>query len=146
MTGKANQAMLFVVFVFWMTIIYDHWLFYLVMMNEIDVATKALASGSREEQEAAKNLWSKSEQEVLGRQGKDEDKCSCCRWNHRCCLEKSLCNCVRRNKMNYDQFKKGPFDDFVALIDSCCDPGHDQDLEQSSDKSGPPSDLAASND
>ena len=117
--------MLLVVFGFWMRIIYDHWCFYLVMMNEIDVATKALASGSREEQEKAKSLWSKSEQEVLGRQGKDEDKCSCCRWNHKGCLEKSLCNCVRRPKMNYDEFKKGPFDEFVALLDASCDTGHD---------------------
>ena len=65
-TTLLNRASLFIVVVFWLRILFDHFCFYLVMMEDKEVELTALSKGTNK-----RDAFSIEEQEILAKQGKE---------------------------------------------------------------------------
>ena len=99
-------AVLGLVIFHFLRIMYQHFLIYLVQMEKLKKKIERLADGMDE------SGFNSVEQKHIVKY-KDDDRCGVCRWNHRSCLEKLLCNCCRKKKYDYDSYVEGPFADFI---------------------------------
>jgi len=60
-------------------------------------------------------LTSEKDKKILSKQGNEEDCLKCLRWNHASCLV-CCANCCQKDKLTYDEFKAGPFEDYVTFL------------------------------
>ena len=89
-----NLAIMGLVVFHFLRIMYQHFLIYLVQMHKLKTRIDSLADGGNE------SGFSEIEHKHIIKY-KDDDKCGACRWNHKGCLEKLLCNCCRKTKYDY---------------------------------------------
>ena len=118
----------FAIFTF-LRIMFQHFLFYLIMTQQMHEKIQGLKSKDKVTRELVEAEFTEQQVADFKKANRhEEDRCSACRWNHRGCLERLLCICCRKNQKIYDDYKDGPFAEFMNDVKRSSDPDFEQDL------------------
>ena len=123
-----NLIIISAVMFHFLQIMYQHFLFYLVMMQDLESKLKNLTVKEDDKRAEAETSFTANQLAQIKANHKEEDRCSCCRWNHAGCLRVFLCKCKKTNDHVYEDFKAGPFAQFMHEVGKSCDSDYERDM------------------